>query len=78
MSHTTEGANTMNNPVSRLDMVKAMLSYARGEIMPTSDAGENILRLALWHYYDDMSYNELDIRYSALLASSQYNHHATV
>jgi hypothetical protein len=46
--------------------------------MPTSDAGENILRLALWHYYDDMSYNELDIRYSALLASSQYNHHATV
>lgn len=68
----------MNNPVSRLDMVRAMTAFARGEIMPTSEAGENILVLALNHYYSDMSYNELDLRYNALLASSQYNHLATV
>lgn len=63
----------MNNPVSRLDMVRALIAMARGEIMATSEGGEDILRLALWHYYNDMSYNELDIRYNALLVSNQYN-----
>jgi len=66
----------MNNPVSRLDMVRAMVAMARSEIMATSEAGENILVLALNHYYSDMSYNELDLRYNALLASSEYNQFA--
>ena len=56
----------MNNPVSRLDMIRALVAYARSHIMPTSEQGEEILRLALNHYYDDMSYNELDLRYSCL------------
>jgi hypothetical protein len=56
----------MNNPVTRTDMVKALVSYARNNIMATSEGGEEILKLALNHYYDDMSYNELDLRYSCL------------
>jgi hypothetical protein len=56
----------MNNPVTRLDMVRALVSYARSNIMATSEGGEEILRLALYHYYDDMSYNELDLRYTCL------------
>jgi hypothetical protein len=56
----------MNNPVTRLDMIRALVAYARSNIMATSEQGEEILRLALNHYYDDMSYNELDLRYTCL------------
>jgi hypothetical protein len=66
MLHEQPGAKTMNNPVSRLDMVQSLVSYARSNIMATSQPGEEILRLALNHYYDDMTYNELDLRYSCL------------
>lgn len=60
------GVKTMDNPVSRLDMIRALVAFARAHIMPTSETGEEILRLALNHYYDDMSYNELDLRYTCL------------
>ena len=59
----------MQDSVSRLDMIRALVAFARANIMATSEHGDNILTLALNHYYDDMSYNELDIRYNALVAS---------
>lgn len=59
----------MTEPVSRLDMIRALVAFARANIMATSEDGEYILTLALNHYYDDMSYNELDLRYTALVNS---------
>ena len=59
----------MTEPVSRLDMIRALVAFARANIMATSEDGEYILTLALNHYHDDMSYNELDLRYTALVNS---------
>jgi len=63
----------MQDNISRKDMVNALVSFAHSQIMATSEMGEDILSLALHHYYDDMSYNELDIRFGALMAS-KYSH----
>ena len=55
----------MYNPVSRLDMVDALVQEALTHVIGIDNEGQQLIERALKLWYDDMSYTKLENDYNA-------------
>jgi hypothetical protein len=55
----------MYNPVTRLDMVDALVKEAMTHVIALDNEGQLLLERALHLWYDDMSYTKLENDYNA-------------
>jgi hypothetical protein len=55
----------MYNPVSRLDMIDALVAEALTHVIALDNEGQLLTERALKLWYDDMSYTKLENDYNA-------------
>jgi hypothetical protein len=55
----------MYNPVTRTDMVEALVREAMTHVIALDNEGQLLLERALKLWYDDMSYTKLENDYNA-------------
>jgi hypothetical protein len=55
----------MYNPVSRLDMIDALVEEALTHVIGLDNEGQLLIERALKLWYDDMSYTKLENDYNA-------------
>ncbi len=55
----------MYNPVSRLDMIDALVEEALTHVIGIDDEGQQLIERALKLWYEDMSYTKLENDYNA-------------
>lgn len=55
----------MYNPVTRTDMVEALVKEAMTHVIALDNEGQLLLERALKLWYDDMSYTKLENDYNA-------------
>jgi len=66
MSHKQlKGLDNMYNPVSRQDMIDALVEEALTHVIGIDNEGQLLIERALKLWYEDMSYTKLENDYNA-------------